>query len=319
MQLKLQSGSSKVKSNIVVLKFGGKTLNTKENIQVACSYVNRLTSDNYKVICVVSAMGRKGDPYATDTLKSLVKNTLENQLIDRLLACGEIISSLIFDSFLREKGVKSRALNIYESGIITDNIFGDANILKIHSRKIKKFLNKYNCLVIPGFLGKNKVGCITTLGRGGSDTTAIALADKLKAEKAIIISDVEGVLSGDPKYIVNPYFYDQVDQESLYFASLHGGNFIHHKAAEIIFKKNINVEFTSIQTLGQKYTRITNRKNSSVIVTYKDISDDIYKVTAIITDKNKGMLCKEIYVTKDYFNEKYQDIHHIYTANLVQV
>ena len=139
-------------------------------------------------------MGRNESPYATDILKNLIKNYVSKREQDRLLSIGEIISSIVFADFLIEKGINAVSLSTKEIGIITNNKFTNADIIEINNQMIKEKLNNYDVLVIPGFQGTTIDMDITTLGRGGSDTTAIALGVSLNACRVDIISDVKGVL-----------------------------------------------------------------------------------------------------------------------------
>ena len=154
---------------IVVQKFGGTSVNTRELREKAALKVQETQKEGFSPVVVVSAMGRKGAPYATDTLISLAREEFSNldpRDLDLLLSCGEIISAVVMSQTLRRMGMKSVAFSGAQAGIITDNHFGDASILRVEPDRIKKYLDKGYVVVVAGFQGATEEGEITTLGRG---------------------------------------------------------------------------------------------------------------------------------------------------------
>ena len=150
----------------------------KRGRQHAKKHIQSALDEGYKVVVVVSAMGRKGDPYATDTLLSLVNGSdslISNREMDLLLSCGEIISSIVFTNMLLQDGIKATALTGAQAGFHTNDDHTNAKIIEMKCERLIKELNDYDVVVVAGFQGKAKNGDVTTIGRGGSDTSAAAL------------------------------------------------------------------------------------------------------------------------------------------------
>lgn len=181
-----------------ICKFGGTSISNDERCQLALNIVKKM-SQNDKVIVVISAMGRSGDPYATDTLSSLGNAYLSEQEKARLLSMGELVSSISFCAKLRAMGLNAYALSFRESGITTDDNYECARVIKMDNSEILKLLEGYDVLIICGFVAMNALGEITTLGRGGSDYTTVLVAKMLNLHEVEIYTDVDGVYDSDPK------------------------------------------------------------------------------------------------------------------------
>ena len=136
----------------IVQKFGGTSISSKESREKATNKIIEKYNMGYKVVVVVSAMGRKGDPYATDTLLNIINTkAVTSKEIDMLISCGEIISSVVLASHLYEKGYKVAVLSGYQAGILTDNNFGNAEIINVDSSNIIKHLNENKIVIVAGF------------------------------------------------------------------------------------------------------------------------------------------------------------------------
>ena len=169
---------------IIIQKFGGTSVSTKDKREMVVSKVKKAISDGYFPVLVVSAMGRRGESYATDTLLSLVSdNFKENnkQGTDLLMSCGEIISTVVMSDCLFEHGIDAVPLTGGQAGILTDNNYSKADFLDVTPKKVLEILSKGKVPVVAGFQGRDIEGYFTTLGRGGSDTSAAALGVALKA------------------------------------------------------------------------------------------------------------------------------------------
>jgi aspartokinase len=198
---------------MVVQKFGGKSVGTPEARRLAAEKVRKAREEGLLPVVVVSAIGRSGAPYATDTLIQQLEavdpvTEPEARERDLLMACGEIISTVIMAQTLKSIGLKATALTGGQAGIVTDDSFGDAQILDIDPTAILSYFEQgVDAVVVAGFQGvtapgaEGEHGAITTLGRGGSDTTASALGVALKAEKVEIYTHVDGVMSADPEVV----------------------------------------------------------------------------------------------------------------------
>src|SRR5690606_17875745 len=144
------------------------------------------------------------DPYATDTLLKMVDQPTTNNSkreLDMLMACGETIASGVLANELRQHNVAVTALTGAQAGLITNSEYNEAKIKKIRPDRIKQELNSHDVIVVAGFQGRTESGDITTIGRGGSDTTAAALGASLRAECVEIFTDVKGIMTADPRVV----------------------------------------------------------------------------------------------------------------------
>ena len=170
---------------IIVQKFGGTSVSTEDRRQNVIKKVKNAIDNGMNPIVVVSAMGRKGEPYATDTLLSLVSDNFkkENKLaLDLLMCCGELISSVVMADELSKNGIDAVPLSGGQAGIITDNNFNSASLKDFDDTRIMEVLEEGKVPVVTGFQGVTEEGFFTTLGRGGSDTSAAILGAALEAE-----------------------------------------------------------------------------------------------------------------------------------------
>ncbi|MEM0155341.1 MAG: aspartate kinase [Thermoplasmataceae archaeon] len=226
---------------ISILKFGGTPLSTEEGRSFAASHVMDSVKVGYRTVVVVSAMGRSGDPYSTDTLMSLIGTecSLQPRDLDLLVSCGETISSVIFSAKLNRLGIKAAPLTGGMAGIITDSNFGDASIVKIRKARLLEFIRNGIVPVVSGFQGTTLKGEITTLGRGGSDTTAIAIGSELKADRVCIYKDVDGVMTCDPKVSKDARLLVRISAQRLLEMVDSGSRIIHRKALELAIANKV--------------------------------------------------------------------------------
>ena len=220
----------------IVVKFGGSSLADHERLSKAVAAVASEAKRGTRVAVVVSAMGK-----TTDVLLNTAKNSsngkLEKHELDDILSMGERTSVRIFAAALRTNGVKSRFFDPLDEDwpIITDASFSNANPLRDECEKrVREFVlpivEKGVVPVIAGFVGRTTEGKITTLGRGGSDTTAFILAEALNADEVVLVTDAEGIMSGDPKVVANPKRLSEIDVNTLVGLADSGAKFIHSKA-----------------------------------------------------------------------------------------
>ncbi|HIO62241.1 MAG TPA: aspartate kinase [Deltaproteobacteria bacterium] len=219
--------------SIIVMKFGGTSIRDDESRTAAVEHIRRHADSGKQVVVVVSAMGRKGEPYATDTLISLLKDIGEPvnpAELDSVMSLGEILSSAYFSHLLSQNGLPAQAFTGSQAGILTDDNPGDAEILEINPARIRNVLNAGKIAVVAGFQGATAEGDVRTLGRGGSDTSAIALASALNAEKVEIYSDVDGIANCDPRQISEAAFMDSVSAAQILSMADEGSKVIHPRA-----------------------------------------------------------------------------------------
>ena len=234
----------------VAVKFGGKSLADAKRIRRAAEAVAREVKEGVQVAVVVSAIGDTTDQLMQVAEKACRGNANPKDL-DDILSMGERLSARIFSAALKSLGVKSRYFDPSNDDwpIITDDNFTDADpIVRECCPKIEKcilpLLDQSIVPVIPGFIGKTADGHVTTLGRGGSDTTAFILGGALKADEVILVTDVEGIFTADPKQVRMPRKLQFIETKRLAALSDQGAKFIHQKALKYKDPK-INVRVIS--------------------------------------------------------------------------
>lgn len=226
---------------LVVQKFGGTSVNAPEKRAQVLGKIIKVKEKGNDVVVVVSAMGRKGEPYATDTFLDLLQQIGPNpdeKLKDMLISCGEIISVCVLAQALKERGFPAEAMTGFQAGIFTNNNFTNAEITRINPVRIQEKLQQGKIVVVAGFQGCTEEMEITTLGRGGSDTTAIALGGALGAELVEIYTDVPGVAFTDPRLIAQAPYIKSIDFEPMYILARSGAKVIHRQAVKTALNYN---------------------------------------------------------------------------------
>lgn len=252
---------------IIVQKFGGTSLKTEEGRKLAAHHVYHSVQNGYKVIAVVSAMGRKGDPYATDTLLDLVDiRLIDKRERDLLMSCGEIISAVKFKSVLRSLGLRAAAVTGAKAGIVTNDEFTNARIIRMNVEPLIEMLEMTDVVVVAGFQGMTESGDVTTLGRGGSDTTATAIGAAVKAEYVDIFTDVAGVMTADPAIVKDAKPLEKVTFSEICNMAYQGAKVIHPRAVEIAMQAKIPVRIRSTFS-NDKGTLLTNERFQDRLVT----------------------------------------------------
>lgn len=217
---------------VAVLKFGGTSVATPEQRAIAFQRVRDAVAEGFATVAVVSAMGRPPAPYATDTLVGLIDGRVGSRNADLLLAAGELISAAVFAEELAASGVDAVALTGAQAGIVTDARHGDAAILRVEPREVEALLERGAVPVVAGFAGATESGIPTTLGRGGTDLSAIAIGQALDAERVDIYTDVSGAMTADPRRIPQARTIDSASLDEMSELAQHGAKVMHDKAAE---------------------------------------------------------------------------------------
>lgn len=250
---------------ILVQKFGGTSVRDENGRSHALKHIKEALENGYKLVVVVSAMGRKGEPYATDTLLNLVgakKSKVSQRELDLLMSCGETISSIVFSNLLNENGIHATAMTGASAGFRTNDEFGNAKILDMKCGRLVKELENYDVVVVAGFQGATTKGDITTLGRGGSDTSASALGVAVGAETIEIFTDVEGVMTADPRIVKEARPLSVVTYAEICNMAYQGAKVIHPRAVEIAMqgKVPIRIRSTYSNSLGTLVTSNPSQK-----------------------------------------------------------
>ncbi len=223
----------------IVLKFGGSSVASYERLKMVAQKIIDLYEKNNKIVVIVSAQGKTTDRLLTES-EELSKDPSDREL-DVLLSAGEQISMAKLCILLNELGYSAISLTGWQAGIYTNNTNQNAIIENIDTTRINEELDDGKIVVIAGFQGFNEKLDITTLGRGGSDTTAIAIAAALKAKNCYIFSDVEGVYTADPNIIKNAKKIPALSYEEMLALSSEGAKVLHNRSVEVGEKFNIPI------------------------------------------------------------------------------
>ena len=228
---------------LIVQKFGGSSVANADRVRNVASIV----ADTYKagndVVVVVSAQG--------DTTDDLLEKANEinphasKRELDMLVTAGEQISASLLAMALEGMGMPVVSLLGWQMGMKTNSNYGNARIKKIESERLEAELNRKNIVVVAGFQGINKYDDITTLGRGGSDTTAVAIAAALKADACHIYTDVDGVYTADPRIVKNAKKLDEITYDEMLELATLGAQVLHNRSVEMAKKYNVNLEVRS--------------------------------------------------------------------------
>jgi aspartate kinase len=227
---------------LVVQKFGGTSVATPDGRAAVRARVRTRVEAGADVVVVVSAMGRRGAPYATDTLLGLLGDgPADPREADMLSSCGEVIAAVVLAHELRAEGVPAYAMTGAEAGVRTDGGFGDATVLGVDPEPLCAAIARGLVPVVAGFQGASVTGETTTLGRGGSDTTACAIGSALHASVVEIHTDVDGVMSADPRTCDGARVLESLQFEELFQMARTGAKVMHAPAAEIAMAAGVPV------------------------------------------------------------------------------
>ncbi|WP_066873419.1 aspartate kinase [Clostridium mediterraneense] len=283
---------------IVVQKFGGTSVSTSERRKMVVCKIKEAIKNGESPVVVVSAMGRKGDPYATDTLLSLVGEGFKEynkMATDILMCCGEILSTVVMSNELKNAGIEAVPLTGGQAGILTDSNFSSADIIDVDAKKILEIISDGKVPVVAGFQGMNRDGFFTTLGRGGSDTTAAVLGAALDAKEVQIFTDVDGMMTADPRIVNDAKLLDKISYNEVFQLADQGAKVIHPRAVEAAMKGNIPlvIKNTMSECKGTTIDNLGDMESEKVIAGITHQTDRIQ--VSIKLDENLDN--KEIYKT----------------------
>ncbi len=287
--------------NIIVQKYGGSSLSNKSALKNICKRINYyLKNKDAKLVVVVSAQGK-----TTDNLIKLSKYYTKSQdkkSLDFLLATGEMKSAALLSMMLNEQNIKSTPLTGWQAGILTDSTYGEAKIIDIYKQNILKALESNSVVIVTGFQGVTKLGDITTLGRGGSDLSATALAAKLNAISCEIYSDIDGVFSTDPKIFCDASLIKKISYDEMIEASSAGAKVMHNRSVMVAKKFSLPLKI--------KNSRSSYNSNNGTIIEDTSKGENIEKSKIkMITKKDElteisiigEMMLSNIDITKDIY------------------
>ncbi|NMB41242.1 MAG: aspartate kinase [Firmicutes bacterium] len=235
---------------ILVQKFGGTCVSTPERRKLIIKRVQEADEKGFKTVLVVSAMGRNGAPYATDSLRLLALQEYSDvslRELDLIMSCGELISAVVVAAALSNMGITSRALTGAQAGFLTDGRYSEAEVLDCQPTGIVELLQRNEVPVVAGFQGIDPMGEINTLGRGGSDITAVILGAALEADKVEIYTDVSGVMTADPLIFKGARVIQQITYGEIFQLAHEGARVIHPRAVEVAMRNNVNVVVRNLE------------------------------------------------------------------------
>lgn len=246
---------------ILVQKFGGTSVESYEKMNEVCKIIRsyKESEENLGLVVVVSAMGRQGAPYATDTLISLcdkINNEPSKRELDIIMSCGEMISGTILVNMLKSRKIDSIFLTGNQAGITTTDNFSNAKIIDINPQRIFKELETNKVVVIAGFQGATETGEITTLGRGGSDTSAVAIGKALGCDVVEIYTDVDGIMTADPRVEPDAKVLKCIDYEEVFQMADKGAKVIHPRAVQLAKSANITLSIKNTLNPSCEGTKI---------------------------------------------------------------
>ncbi len=261
--------------SIIVMKFGGTSVATVEKIRKVAQTVKAETA-NHKIVVILSAMAG-----VTNDLQSLINEVdyTASKETDLILTSGEQVSIGLLSMLLNKEGIKSIPLLGWQIPIVTDDHHEKGRILNINNENLFEYFESYDVIVLAGFQGVNINGYITSLGRGGSDTTAVAIAASIKAERCDIYTDVEGVYTTDPNIEKNAKKINKLAYEEMLEMSSTGAKVLQTRSVELAMKNNLTLQVLS---------SLTNKKGTYIINENELIENEI--VSGVSYSKNESKI-----------------------------
>ncbi|CAI9389407.1 Aspartokinase [Bacillus sp. T2.9-1] len=263
---------------LVVQKFGGTSVGSAERILHVAERVMEEKNRGNDVVVVVSAMGKTTDSLVT--LANEINPKPSKREMDVLLSTGEQITISLLSMALQAKGVDAISYTGWQAGIETEDVHGNARILNMQTEKVQKQIQDGKVVIVAGFQGVTEAGDITTLGRGGSDTTAVAIAAALKADKCDIYTDVTGVFTTDPRFVKNARKLLAISYDEMLELANLGAGVLHPRAVE--YAKNYQVPLVVRSSMEQEEGTIIEEEVSmeqNLIVRGVAFEDNITSVT----------------------------------------
>lgn len=267
---------------IIVQKFGGTSVADTEKIKRVAQNVIREKKNGNDVVVVVSAMG-----HTTDYLVKMAKDINPNpsgREMDMLLSTGEGVSIALLAMAIEAAGYDAVSFNAMQIGIFTENVHSKARIVDIKTDKLKKNLAEGKIIVVAGFQGVTENGEITTLGRGGSDTSAVALAAALNAERCDIYTDVEGVYTTDPRIVPNASRLNEISYEEMLELAHAGANVLHPRSVETAKQFNVPMRVRSSFNIENKGTLILGVDNMEIYKPVAGVAADLSQTRIVVCD-----------------------------------
>ncbi|MDD3593379.1 MAG: aspartate kinase [Candidatus Gastranaerophilales bacterium] len=266
---------------LVVQKFGGSSVADADKIRNVANCVIKEKNKGNQVVVVVSAMGK-----TTNYLMELAKEISQKpdlRELDVLLTTGEQVSIAMLSMALIEKGYKAVSLNAMQIGIITENIHNKARIVDVKTDKLKQKLNEDNIVVVAGFQGVTPEGEITTLGRGGSDTSAVAIAAALNADRCDIYTDVDGVYTADPRVVSNATRLDKILYAEMLELARVGAKVLHPRSVETAKQFDVKLRVRSSFNHDDLGTLVVGAEDMEIYRPVSGVAADLTQIRISVT------------------------------------
>ncbi|KOO52398.1 aspartate kinase [Viridibacillus arvi] len=282
----------------LVFKFGGTSVATIERVLHVAKRIQKEKEKGYDIVVVVSAMGK-----TTDKLVEMAHEIMPNpskREMDTLLTTGEQVTISLLSMALQSLGLSAQSFTGWQAGILTEGIPSDSRILEIQSENVRKALDKGQVAVVAGFQGVDSNNNITTLGRGGSDTTAVALAAALGAERCDIYTDVDGVYTSDPRYVPKARKLQELSYDEMLELANLGAGVLHPRAVE--FAKNYKIPLAVRSSYVEDEGTIMKEEvevEKDLVVRGVAFMADIVRVTVGYEGNYKGSLVNIFTVLAD--------------------
>ena len=273
--------------SLIVQKFGGSSVADADRIRNVARIITETYRKGHSVVAVLSAQG--------DTTDDLIEKAKEinpsasKREMDMLLATGEQISVALCALALESMGLPCVSLTAWQVGIQTTAVHGDARIKRIDSERVQAELDQHRIVLITGFQGMDRAGDVTTLGRGGSDTSAVALAAAFRAKLCQIYTDVDGVYTADPRIVPNARHLDEITYDEMLELASQGAGVLHNRSVELAKKFRVDLEVLSSleRKPGTKVKEVTKVEKTTIAGVAKDTS--IARIALIGLRHNPGV------------------------------
>ena len=277
--------------SLIVQKYGGSSVGSPERIMNVARRVAAGRKAGNQMVVVVSAMGDTTDDLIT--LAEKITDRPSDREMDMLLSTGEQISMALLAMAIHKLGVKAMSFTGPQVGIITDKFHTKAKILDINADRIRRALAQGNVVIVAGFQGKTQDGEVTTLGRGGSDLTAVALAKALKAKCCEIYTDVDGIYTADPRIVPDARKIEQISYDEILELAALGAKVMHSRSVEVGKKFNVPIYVRNSMN-NHEGTLITkeSKKMEDVVVSGVALTEDEAKITLFKVPDRPGVAAR---------------------------
>ena len=297
--------------SIVIHKYGGTSVGSTSRIRNVANRIYKWHSAGYQMVIVTSAMS--GDTNRLLNLTSEIDIYANNRELDMLLSTGEQISTSLLSIALKKYGINSKSYASWQIPIYTDSVHNKARINFIDKFKIYKSLNRGFVVIITGFQGLEKNGSITTLGRGGSDTSAVAIAAALNAKECLIFTDVNGLYVNDPRIYSNSNYINSISFEKMIEMSSSGTKILQTRSVEFSGKYIIPTRVLS--SLTNPLISVSKEINSGTLINFEEEKTMEDSILSGISVKHDEFMINLLFIP-DEFNILYSILNHLYNKNI---